>query len=405
MTAHRTLSLVTTSLALTAAAASLSFASWTQVVHTDIPPCDPLSIPFDVDELGSPMTPFPADELIDHTTSGTWNPVCLMTDDPTVVDPVVAITNLTGRTFAEVWYVADVETRISNVDGLVEDAALAAAGFPPQREAFRIDNDISDPGGMHHPLISESIPNGLFDPGETWRFVLQDYGNLLGIAPDMFTSIGVGTASLDVAGVVPSSGSIIAIPVPEPSPMWLLPASLFGLCGWRSLRLATSLKRGATRATLVWGARSPPSPTASVGMFVVPSLCDQWRGKAPGVCLAQPIGLGWPSNRKVRANGPAICVGSASCRHHMGLMQGGRSARWQMVGPASEDNVSQIDLSSPSRPIRRTAHRPLRKIRPPPDRRHGAWSARSPLSAPGGERESERHHRRPAFPPGPPPRC
>ncbi|MEM8681156.1 MAG: hypothetical protein AAGF97_17555 [Planctomycetota bacterium] len=232
MTHRHVHTLLIASLICVGASSSVS-AFPTQVVYTDLPSCDVLNIPFDVDELGSPLTPFPTDELIDHKTTGFGYPVCFPNDDPTMPDPIVAITNLTGRTFSEVWYVADVETRISNVDGLVEDASLAAAGFPPQREAFRIDNDLSDPGGLHHPLIGESIPNGLFDPGETWRFVLQDYANLSGVAPDMFTSIGVGTASMDVSGAIPSSGSIIAIPVPEPSAMLLLPASLLGMLCWR----------------------------------------------------------------------------------------------------------------------------------------------------------------------------
>lgn len=202
--------------------------SWgfpTQVAHQDQPTCDPLFIPLNVDELGSFLVPFPPDELIGHQNLGQGPPVCTSTDNPTIPDALVEIRNLTNRTFTEVWYVADHETDISNVDGFAEDALIAASGLPITNEAFRIDNMLSDPNGMHHPLLFESTPNGLFDPGETWRFVLQDYFNAIGAPPDAFTSFGVGSASMDIPGLVPSSGSIIAIPEPQAAAYLILALS------------------------------------------------------------------------------------------------------------------------------------------------------------------------------------
>jgi hypothetical protein len=79
--------------------------------------------------------------------------------------------------------------------------------------AFRIDNAILDPLGIHWPLIGEfgGIVDGLWQPGETWEFVIQDYVNLFGKPASLLGSIGVpsapGTPDL-------SSGSIIAIPEP-----------------------------------------------------------------------------------------------------------------------------------------------------------------------------------------------
>ena len=192
------------------------------VVHVDTPQCDFLQIPDDVDELGH-FSQFPADEAIDSVDAGFWNPVCFGTDLP-LPDPVVEVRNLTGRAWTEVWYVANPETTITNFDGEANEI-----GFPPLQEAFRIDNDISDPNGGHHPLVFESNPNGIWDIGETWRFVLQDYMNVLNLPPSAINSIGVGNASaVDASGAITSSGSLIGIPVPEPATCALMWLSLAG---------------------------------------------------------------------------------------------------------------------------------------------------------------------------------
>jgi hypothetical protein len=132
---------------------------------------------------------------------------------------VVSIRNLSGIDWAEVWYVADQETTISNYDGEANDV-----NFAPLREAFRIDHSVSDPGGSHHALIAESgLFDGIWQNGETWDFILQDYFNSAGLLPSAIDSIGVGDASTNTAGFVSSSGSIIAIAqVPEPTTCLLL---------------------------------------------------------------------------------------------------------------------------------------------------------------------------------------
>lgn len=126
----------------------------------------------------------------------------------------------------EVWYVADPETTITNFDGEANEI-----GFAPLQEAFRIDNLISDPGGSHHPLLFESMTfDGIWEIGESWQFVLQDYTNTLNLPPEAITSIGVGNASSSPAtGIIESSGSIIAITkIPEPATGVLM---LLGLLG------------------------------------------------------------------------------------------------------------------------------------------------------------------------------
>jgi hypothetical protein len=138
------------------------------------------------------------------------------TDSAATFDHRVDITNLTRRSFEEVWYVADPETTITNVDGLVNDEL-----------AFRIDMI-----GINTPLISEAggIFPGIFEPGETWTFILQDYANTRGISPAFLGSFGVPSPLVGAGpgGASSSSGSIIAVPVPEPSTAALISLGLIG---------------------------------------------------------------------------------------------------------------------------------------------------------------------------------
>jgi len=198
------------------------------------PPCQSMwstpTRPTGVHEIGDFMV-FPADEALSSVELGitSVSPCPTAGDDPLVPNIVVDIRNLTGLAWEEVWYVADSATTITNYDGEANDIA-----FVPLQEAFRIDNIISDPGGIHHPLIFESITaDGIWEVGESWQFILQDYSNLSGLSASALNSIGVGDASPD-AGISDSSGSIIAIrPIPEPSSLLL---ACLGLLGTSTLR-------------------------------------------------------------------------------------------------------------------------------------------------------------------------
>ena len=204
------------SLLVTLAFASQALALPSQVVHVETPECDVLSIPTDVDEIGDAIE-FPSDEALFATDLGQTNlGPCSATDDPNMSDFIVDIRNLSGRDWIEVWYVADPETDISNFDGEANDIGAASG---PTHEAFRIDSMVSDPLGNHHPLIFESIlADGIWQAGESWQFILQDYFNSLGLPPAAITSQGVGDASqFPATGIIDSSGSIIGIPVPEPA--------------------------------------------------------------------------------------------------------------------------------------------------------------------------------------------
>jgi hypothetical protein len=186
------------------------------VFHSDVPNCDPLMVPQNVHELGiaPAFTDLPL-ELIASGAMDTELSACPGSDDEIAPNVMVSITNLTPIAWSDLWYVADpffdgTGTSISNFDGFVDDAA--GAGIPGV--AFKIDMI-----GMNRPLVFESIAvDGIFSPGETWDFIIDDYFNSFTLSPAAFDSLGVASASSGP----PSSGSIIAVPVPEPASFVLL---------------------------------------------------------------------------------------------------------------------------------------------------------------------------------------
>ncbi len=167
------------------------------------------------DELGN--LPFPMDEWITSSWEYTDLIACLGTpyDNPQIPNVLVTMTNMTNHVWGGyyygqktyVYYISDPETTLSNYDGLING-----------EQAFIIDRV-----GMNTPLVFESMtPDGVFEVGETWQFIIQDYANILGLAPSAFASFGIGMNS---AGDVVSSGSILAN-IPEPATLILLAAGL-----------------------------------------------------------------------------------------------------------------------------------------------------------------------------------
>ncbi len=168
-------------------------------------------------ELGLPSTlsggSFPADQAIIYGASqlGEDDP-CGTTSGQPGIDTLVSMTNLTSITWHDVWFVADPNPATgtpthTNVDALIGEG-------PTPGEGFRIDTT-----GINVPLIFEDIAsNELFEPGETWEFVIQDW-YMPGIVE--FTSIGIGGESgiAGAAGLPLSNASIIARPFDQPPPI------------------------------------------------------------------------------------------------------------------------------------------------------------------------------------------
>jgi len=136
----------------------------------------------------------------------------------------VEITNLTTRYFEELYYVGDVhddgtpETVFTNLDEFVGDVTPGNPGVGVHGWAFKIDAI-----GLNTPLVFESLtPDGIFEPGEIWEFVVQEYTNMFALPASALASVGpppFGAIAQASMGDLVSSASIIT---PEPMTVCLL---------------------------------------------------------------------------------------------------------------------------------------------------------------------------------------
>ena len=156
--------------------------------------CDPLSI-FSAptaDELGSTFI-FPVGEQILFSSSDTTLQACGSTDNPLLPNKLVSIKNLQSFAMPSVFYVASggsTPGTFSNFDGYVNGV-----------QAMKIDRL-----GLNSSLWSESgTSDGIFEPGETWQFIVQDY--VSPYAVDAFYS----------PGMVGGADTLPSIIIPEPT--------------------------------------------------------------------------------------------------------------------------------------------------------------------------------------------
>jgi hypothetical protein len=193
-------------------------------------PQDPLTIQGAVHELID-NTGIPIGERIESSHVETTLTACFDgSDDPNVPNILVSITNLTGVNWFDLHYVADYDTNppagapaqwvtVSNSDGWIGNNANDLS------LAFKIDSV-----GINRPLVFESMTaNQIFEPGETWEFILQDWWRSAqivgGVGPTPLASWGIAAAS---PNATLSTGSIIAV-IPEPTTLSLLALGALGL--------------------------------------------------------------------------------------------------------------------------------------------------------------------------------
>jgi len=195
-----------------------AFAYDIQATAFDDPRCDPLPQIDLRHELGeAPL--FPILELIESSSAQTAQTVCVG-DDGIANDWEVRILNTSPVAWKDMMFVVDAGNFVGNADGVVFDGG--AAGIAT--DAFLID-----PFGANANLLFESgIANVIFEPGETWVFLVTNFMAPGFPAPTPFDTLGIGGFSAPIAL---STASIVANQVPIPAAAWLFGSAL-GLLGW-----------------------------------------------------------------------------------------------------------------------------------------------------------------------------
>jgi len=181
----------------------------TGLTITDLTTCDVLSAPTTMEELGQGPT-FPVGSQITTLGAAVATTACAsVLDNPLITNIRLSITNLNAIGFSAVYYVANAGTAFTNIDGTINLLS-----------AMRIDAT-----GTNAPLVSESITvNGIFEPGETWQFIIQDFTNAT-LAAGAINAIGVPDTNLPPT----ASGNILGVPVPEPGTAALVALGLLGM--------------------------------------------------------------------------------------------------------------------------------------------------------------------------------
>lgn len=169
---------------------------------------------------------FPPNEAILVQSTNTSNVICVA-DDGFPNDFLVRITNVSGNSWKDLFFVVDGGVSVGNVDGYIEDTT-----FPGLNLAFKIDNV-----GLNKNLIAGDTNNNLiFEPGEAWEFLLTNFVAPANLPPfPVLGSVGLFSDSSNIDGG--SNASIVANLVPEPAAMAIALAISSGIVLRRRNRL------------------------------------------------------------------------------------------------------------------------------------------------------------------------
>lgn len=192
--------------------------------YIDGPACDSYGAQDLTHEIGDAAV-FPIDEALLVTVNQSTDPAhfTCVGDDGISNEWRVRITNISTVDYKDLFFVVDAGVTVGNADGLIEDVA-----FPGFTDAFRIDGTVTL--GVNNPLVSESgLVDEILQSGETWEFLVTNFGSFAALPPPFFDS--PGGFAFSSAGGPPSNASIVANLVPEPASLGLLVvgAALMGL--------------------------------------------------------------------------------------------------------------------------------------------------------------------------------
>ncbi len=192
-----------------------------QAHYIDSTDCDSHGVRLPSHELGDDASSFPVDELIQVSVQS--GSVICVPDNGAPDDFLVSITNMGSVAYVDLFFVVDAGSTVGNFDGFIEDLAGPPGAF---EQAFKIDGTVTS--GVNNSLISESMGlNEIFEPGETWQFLVTNFITPASLPPaPVFGSAG-GFAATSAA--LTSNASIVASPVPAPSTGLLVSLGLAAL--------------------------------------------------------------------------------------------------------------------------------------------------------------------------------
>jgi hypothetical protein len=175
------------------------------------PRCDILPTQSLPHELGE-VSVFPIIQSFFSTVQPTTTYICVP-DDLVQNDWLVEIRNTSGIAWTNLFFVDNLGMSIGNADGVVMDVTNAPGVVA---DAFRIDGTVTAGGNAN--LIFESMGvNEIFEPGESWQFLVTNFMHASGVAPPpLFNTPGLFGGSAPVIAAFPDTASILATPVPEP---------------------------------------------------------------------------------------------------------------------------------------------------------------------------------------------